>query len=292
MKAIYALAVAAAVMFTACSKDDKPTPKPDGGATYVYTKVQGKWLFGEEVIIPTGKKAADSKSGLFGKRGNAQGKEASAIVSFVEFLSDSTFLVVDAMGATFKGSFTAKDSTTIDLKDFGTISGISFTEGKINFKLTYKDQQIVVAANKAPQIAADDRNKLICRTWYLTKEEDGGDAFEGDAVYDDNGEIIGYENVPDSITFQATLSGTYMIQFFANKQLLDADVANWKWHASANTFQYWWGNQEPSEDENLVIIRELTKDVLKITESDDYNQDGQVTADEITKNTLRPAVKK
>jgi hypothetical protein len=78
---------------------------------------------------------------------------------FIEFINDNTYLIYDAKGNYFTDKFEAKDGQTIDLSGFGTIKEIKFTEGKIDFKITYNssNQTISISANKASAMTLNER---------------------------------------------------------------------------------------------------------------------------------------
>lgn len=284
MKKIYLLAVAATLVFFACSKDkdDDTTPEiPENGASALYVKALGKWTFGDLVLQD--RKAAIPKT----RKGFAFAREAGDDnVGFIEFLSDSTYLLTDTQGHFFTGKFSAKDSTTISLGTYATLSGITFAQSGINFRLTYiaSNQSISITAVKAAAIPASDSTALLCRNWYLTRNE-SGDNFYSNERSDTAG--------VDSLCVQMTASGTYMVQGFHNKVLVEADVMNWRWHSSKrNYFVYWYPEEIVlNEDDNSVLVRELNKNVFKAFEKDDLNNDGKIDAEEGWKWEFRPAGK-
>ncbi|WP_295117150.1 hypothetical protein [uncultured Chitinophaga sp.] len=278
MKSIYALAVAAALVFTACSKKDDA--KPDTGAKTLSTKVLGKWSLGSEVEIGAR------------KAGSTLAKETSVGEGFVEFLADSTYYIHDARGKFYTGKYSALDSINISLGSFGKITAISFTSTGINFKLTYgaNNEELTLAGVKIQTAAADDKTKLISRIWSLTKEDNGESMFGQWPVWDAAGEIVGYKQI-DSITIQFSTYGTRILRRFENTVLIDTDVTNWKWHATeANRFLFYPVGTNPGEYPYETAL-ELTKDIMKTEQVADFNGDGLLTADEKYKYTLKPAVK-
>jgi hypothetical protein len=289
MKSFYALAVAAVVCLAACSKDD--SPKKDSPANVLYSKVLGKWSFGG-VVIEARKKPVEKGSPLSRKLSSGLAKEADMGAGFIEFLSDSSYFIYDAAGNVFSGQFSPKDSTSISLGAFGSISNISFAEKNIGFLLTYNGgKTLTIEANKAEPIVMDDRSKLLCRTWYVTKEEAGEALLGWEFEYNDNGHVDSV--YIDSVGIQLTGSGTYIVQTFSKKVVQSAEMANWKWDATkSDRFLYWWGNDVPNPETDFVTVRELTSSVLKTSELMDLNGDGITQPDELLKYTLKPAIKK
>jgi hypothetical protein len=285
MRKFYAITIALAVLLLSCSKKDStaPDPDPNGGpdpavaaaAKKLQKDVEGKWTFKNATLpLRVGVKAT-SGSRLFSQHViNRTGRiletaPAGDKTGFIEFLSDSTYMLFDAAGNYITGKFQATDGKTISLKDFGTLSEITFAQEKINFKITYSsnNKSITISANKAQPIPESEKAKLLSRKWYLTHEEDGHVIFEEEAeIYDDEGNVTS-TFFPDSLNFIMSSSGTYVVETFEKGHLKQAQMANWKWHSTlTDRFVYWWYDVIEDEDRDVVIIRELTKDVFKATE--------------------------
>ncbi len=282
MRKLYAIVVALSVILLSCSKknDSAPDPEPDPAAVAAAAKklhadIQGKWTFGGVVLSQRVGIKTTKGSWLrpnSPKHQTARIQESGPIkTGFIEFLSDSTYIIYDAESNYFTGKFEAKDGTTISLANLGTLSGINFAQEKINFKLTYtsNSKSITVTANKAKNVPAGDKAKLLGRKWYLTHEEDGHTMLEEELeIYDDNDKLID-KFIPDSINYQMSSSGTYVLQLFVKGELRNAQVANWKWHSTkTDRFVYWKYDMPVDEDEDVIIIRELTQDIFKATEYD------------------------
>lgn len=225
-------------IFASCKKDDKASPTPPETPA-LYQTVLGKW----NVIRPSGRIQQNSISSKI---------QSPAELTSVEFLSDSTYVIVMDENEVTTGTFTVTDSTSITLSGLGNLSEIKVADGKMNFKLYYNGNSITLSANKAAEVALTGDTKLLCRTWYLTNT---------DSIYED------YEDGTNKITVLFSAAGTYLVQNFRNDTLLEANIANWKWHATTpKTIQYWWDGEEPDEDD-AVTITELTSASLKITET-------------------------
>lgn len=227
-------------IFVSCKKDDKASPTPTP-TTALYNTVLGKWT----VIRPSGRIQHNIASKI----------QSPVELTSIEFLNDSTYVVITGENDVTTGTFTVTDSTSITLTGFGSLSEIKVADGKMDFKLFYNGSSLVLSANKAAEITLTSDTKLLCRTWYLTKEE------YGDSVYSDT------EDGADKITVLFSSAGTYLVQFFKQNTLLSAQAQNWKWHASKPmTIQYWHDDEQPDEDSYLSVT-DLNSSSLKITET-------------------------
>ena len=208
--------------------------------------------------------------------------------AYIEFLSDSTYMIYDSEGHFSQGKFNAVAGDSISLGTFGSLGGIKLADGKLDFKLYYAagSKSVTLSANKAPAVSTDSRTALLCHPWYLTKEDYGGTLIGSEDEYY-NETTQQYEAYTiDSLSFVITTSGTYIVQTFQKGVLKTADVANWKWHSSiANRFVYYWDDQPFDEANDFVVIRENTTAVLKLSEFED---DGNQGTNEL-KYTLLPA---
>jgi hypothetical protein len=304
-KSIYAIMIAVCFMQVSCSKkDQQPEQKPDpievtDTAKKLQKDVQGKWTFinaafpktssafeGKTIITSPTLKSMARLSAI------ANTSDVAPKTGFIEFLNDNTYIIYDAKGNYFTGKFEAKDGQTIDLSGFGTIKEIKFTEGKIDFKITYNssNQTISISANKAIAMTLNERTKLLCQTWeFVSIEENGKDIrvngkWEVFGGLDGNGhDIIVYA---DKVYVTFSLSGTYFVHSYDKTKLMSGQVYNWKFHpTNQNKFLDYDNdfNLASVTEEDYVTITELTKDALKIEEV--YSYDNKV---ETTKMVLRP----
>jgi len=295
MKKIFILIMAAMPLYYACKKsngsDPGNGPDPSPAAKKLQTDVTGKWQTANlSLTAPTGfhngiithsssvihfGQKMHTKPGNVAVTGLDQPESGGTNTGYIEFLSDSTYLIYDSAGRFFQGKFNAVTGDSISLGKFGSLGGIKLADGKLDFKLYYSgsSKTVTISANKAPAITADSRTTLLCRSWYLTNVDAGGTIIGSTGEYY-NESTQQYESFTiDSLGFFITTSGTYIIQQFEKGILKSADVANWRWHSSiANRFVYYWDNQPVDEENNYVVIRENTTAELKLSEF--YDGDG------------------
>lgn len=282
MKNILSILSLALILFS-CSKKDDNNPNPATSEKQeLYNNVIGRWDFDVETsfrsraAVSGKRKTSLLNKGIFS--GHLSKKESS--IGFLEFLSDSTYLIYDSEGSFYSGKFDVKDGTSIDLKNFGSLSDIKFSQGKIDFKISYSSpaKTIHIAANKADKVASDNRTTNLSRNWLLTKEASGDYVYEhGTEVY--NEETDDWETLYfDKLTILFSQSGTYLVQYYKNGVLLSAEVANWKWHSTDSKFIYWWDTYPEDEDESSVEVLELTNIRLKLLET----FEGENGLDELT----------
>lgn len=243
---LYLFVSAAFAVLSSCKKEDHPAPQTVS-VSPLYNAVLGKWN-----ISTTAGRITDNNTNISSKV-----QSPPQMVS-IEFLSDSTYIVMLNDGTVTTGTFTITDSTSVTLPSFGVLSDIKVADGKMDFKLRCNGTEIILYASQADKIALTSETKLLCRTWLLVAPE------YGDSVYH-----YSKDNTVDKITFLFSSSGTYLVQYFQKDTLLMADVANWKWHATrAMTIQFWWGDDKPKDaDDNLVTIEVLQSGALKLTET-------------------------
>lgn len=236
-------------VLTSCKKDDHISPQPSIFSP-LYNAVLGKWN-----IATTAGRITDNQSGISSKI------QSPTQMASIEFLSDSTYIVISNDGTVTTGTFKITDSTSITLPNFGALSDIKVADGKMNFKLQCNGADIILYANQSDKIALTSDTKLLCRTWLLVPPE------YGDSMYH-----YSKDNTVDKITILFSSSGTYLVQYFQKDTIVLADIANWKWHASRPmTIQFWWGDAEPKDDDNLVTIEALQSGALQLTETVTFN---------------------
>lgn len=303
MKKIPLLLLAGMTLLFACSKNDDDGPAPDPNkeaAEKLQKEVQGKWLFGADVVlggrqvVPAGSKTLRSLMGrpqsqqVTPNGTNGTTGTNGVIQGFIEFAADSTFIIYDVNERVYTGKFEAKSADSIVLSGIGYLTGIKITGDKLDFKLFYNatSKTITIATNKTVAIPANDRAALMCKgPWYITKEESGADWIgQEEEGWDENGNPAPY--IVDSVTFLMSPNGTYLIQVFSGDKLKEANMANWTWHPSKpDRFLYEWDNG-PFDEDNDVQITELTANILKLTEG--WDEDGDDVDDTFEKWVLKP----
>ena len=239
------------ISFASCKKDSTPPDPPQDPEPQptLFEAVQGKWTLDAAPTNP-------------GKRNIVSGKhQDSPQYISVEFLSDSTYIVVLDNGYVIDGKFSIPDSTTINLKELGVISDITFAGTSLTFNISTSGWgEVSVAANKAPAIPENANNTLICKTWELNSTA------WGPATFNRNG-----GNGHVSVKLRFSPSGTYFVkQYIIPDTLAYAATTSWHWHPSKpNTFIY--TSEEGSDNE--VVITALTDSSLKM-EEDFVNNNG------------------
>jgi hypothetical protein len=231
---------------TSCKKDDYTSPQT-GTFSPLYNAVLGKWN-----ITTTVGRVTNNQSNISSKV-----QSPPQMVS-IEFLTDSTYIVILNDGTVTTGTFKVTDSTSITLPNFGVLSDIKIADGDMDFKLQCNGTDIILYANQSNKIALTSDTKLLCRTWLLVPPE------YGDSMYH-----YTKDNTVDRITILFSSAGTYLVQYFQKDTLVLANIANWKWHASrAMTIQFWWGNNEPTgDDDGVVTIEVLKSGALQLTQT-------------------------
>jgi hypothetical protein len=219
-----------------CTKDHGIDPKPDNPSKKeeLQKDILGKWI----VETSSGRTMGDN--------------------AFLEFLSDSTYIIYNITDTLVTGTFEATSGTEISLEGFGSLNEIKFASEKISFKLVYSGKTITITAGKSGVIDPGDKTKLLTKNWSLTTEE-GGSA------------LINETTGIDRVTILFTASQTYLVQFFSNGKLVESGMNNWKWHAlDPNRFVYWEDGQDIKEG-NYGVIHELSETHLKVTDNADGN---------------------
>lgn len=177
--------------------------------------------------------------------------------SFIEFSNPNTF-VLSLRGEKFvSGKFSVDNSSTISLGDLGRIDKIVLSPGNVEFTLSYDNKSVSLKGNRTTVNNSDDKTALLCRKWLMTNQEDGKDTLGGFV----DRSLLTFSN-----------SGTYLIEAYTNGNQAPAVISwNWKWHSTlSDRIVYWREGNEIEEDKKYIIIRELTQDTLKITESNVY----------------------
>lgn len=232
------------IFISGCSKDNSIEPEQDTDTkkTELQKAILGKW-----VVATSSSQRTMSEN------------------AFLEFLSDSTYIVYNLTETLVQGKFNATSGTNISLENFGTLNEIKFTQNKIDFKLIYSNKTLAISANKTAVASATDKTMMLTHLWSLTSDESGSI-------------VLGNTNnnwnkIITKFTVRFSPSGSYIASIYNNDEIIYAEVANWKWHSTkSDRVVYWSGNDAILEEENYTIIRELTETNLKTLEfSEDEN---------------------
>ncbi|MBX2925022.1 MAG: hypothetical protein KF746_22665 [Chitinophagaceae bacterium] len=238
------------IIFNACKKNDSGGDPPPAAENPLYKNAIGKWNIN---TTPGRTKQPNMVSSKI--------QDAADLVS-IEFLSDTTYVIVSKDNDVFTGTFSAPDSSSINLSNFGKLTEIKIAGGTMNFKLSKDGNTILITANKAETIPLTVNTELLCKNWYLTEEDFGEDLYDEDI---------------DKVTVLFSTAGTYLVQSFNKGIVIEAEIANWKWHPTEpNTFIYWW--EELPDEDDKVKITELSKNKLRMEESYyEYDDDDNPT---------------
>lgn len=303
MKRIPLFLLAGMTLLFACSKsnDDPPATDPTKEAAAKLQKdVQGKWHIDGNINV--GRVAQPQRATVLRtltgrvkpqqvQTNGTSGTDAPPMKAFIEFNSDSTYIIFDDNQKVYTGKFEAKTGDSISLAGFGYLTGIAIESSKLTFKLHYSatSKTISITSNKAEPVKANDRTTLFCQhPWYVTTEADGAEMLNYEDWEYVDGKEVSY--IVDSITITMSKNGTYLIQQFSKSKLKRAEMARWQWHSTkADHFAYNWDDRDFDEENNVVQITELTSSVLKVIEKGDDNGDGIVETSQLV---LRPAIRK
>lgn len=239
----FVVSVLLLVFLSACSDDHTTDPGPETNpdTEKLQKSIVGKWV-------------VESRSG-----------RTMAQTAFIEFLSDSTFVLYNVTDTLVQGKFNATSGTDVSLEKFGSLSEIRFAQNKISFKLTYANNILTISANKVDAVESSDRTNKLSGSWSLTADENGVDFFNEN---NDWGKMV------VKITFFFSPSGTFIGQVYAADGLILSETRNWKWHSDkADRFVFWEDGAVVNEQKDYVIIRQLTESILK-TQEYHPDQDG------------------
>ncbi|MDR3286775.1 MAG: hypothetical protein LBT27_04975 [Prevotellaceae bacterium] len=193
-----------------------------------------------------------------------------------EFNKDGNYIVVENPTAT-SGNITQAAAATeptvhfgkyqitdnvVKLVGLGTMVVTGIVGSQINFNFATDanpELKLDYTAIKAPNVANSAKTDLFCRTWKITAETE---------------KVNGVESIPARSFLGCTAlfshAGTYLMNY---QDGTPPELALWKWKNTTETeFYYSWKNWEGFvENEHFVIIAELTKNSMKINESQDDN---------------------
>jgi hypothetical protein len=187
---------------------------------------------------------------------------------FIEFIDDETFIIVDEDFDTIYGKYKLLNMSSISLEGIGEIFDIQITTESLKFKFKNEGSILTVNANKAKAITENARNTLLCRNWEIDDRQfeiDNGEPLFSE--FDNKWFKEKYGLVPNRNEIIFSKYGTYLSLAYRENTLLAVKTANWEWNEikGYNYFNYWWWDY--LDEDNYCSIDQLTKDVLKITNS-------------------------
>jgi uncharacterized repeat protein (TIGR01451 family) len=271
------------------SQPEPQAPENNGDVEQLKKDIIGKWNAEgtnfETAPAKAARKAGSLSAGISGTNRAARVSSSATSQSggFIEFFTDGTFIIYDALQNFYTGNYHVKDGVSIDLSGFGAIHDIKIQGGKIDFILSYQQsgqqKTLQITANKAAAVPTSERTQLLCRTWELEYFEEGIDsAGNWRETYWENGKVYEKKNGVWEITdefskFLLTFSdyGTYMITVHDDKGEIREngfEMANWKWHPIDSSKLLIWDGEEPiTETEynnrSLFLIIKLTEEQLE-----------------------------
>ncbi|WEK35475.1 MAG: hypothetical protein P0Y53_23535 [Candidatus Pseudobacter hemicellulosilyticus] len=296
------LTVTAFWVLLTSSMNNDPDPKKPLAAAELQKNIQGKWLFRglslEGMSAPSAVSSTIHHSFTpLANRFHLQlngtivdaglpTREAKSGTGFIEFLSDSTYMIYDAGGRFITGSFHAETGDSISLNCFGSLSSINMADGNLQVRICHSGKlpPVLVSGTKEAPLPEEERTAILCRNWYLSTEGNGDDVL-GESLYmTEKGRLQTF--FQDSIACAFTPSGTFLMQRFEKGVLKSAGIANWKWHPTEPNRFIYYRYDKPIDDNRSARLKELNPVLLKMQELVDENEDGM---DEEWNWVLRPA---
>lgn len=248
---------AATAMIASCSKNDyRPETDPVPTREDLKISLTGKWAVPSGVISPLIPTSTSTEAA-----GGAQTDEAGPVTvpTYVEFFSDSTFLLVYENHIMRYGSYTTKSADSLNIEFFGSAGGIRIKDNKLEFRFTeeYSKKVANITATKQGVVGTDERTGNISRKWYMQKEE-------GYREY--------YSEIIDSVNIRYSNYGTVLAEYYAGTVRQETVLRQWQW-VSNGTKLIWTDPASPGSEPVQITVRELGKTVLKTTEMVELNSD-------------------
>jgi hypothetical protein len=225
------------LIFTSCSKTDhSPEPEKPVENSTLQTDLVGKWV----VASMNGR--------------------ATAEAAFLEFLADSTYIISSITEKIEIGKYLSVSDKSAQLDGFGEVTRVAFSQGKITCLLSSSaGRQITITAVRTPEVATDNRTKLLARAWALTSDEDGEKLLTSDSD----------PNVKFDMDFIFSAAGTYLVVYKFQGQIEPGVKGNWKWHSTDQDKIVWWREGDLIDENQNLVLRTLAADLLKITNKTD-----------------------
>lgn len=175
-------------------------------------------------------------------------------MAYIQFFSNNTYVVSEASGKVTSDSYSFSNVNDIVVENFGVIKDFKVKDEQASFKLIQQNKEVSINAKKAQEISETDKTKLLCRRWKMLPIENGKDSL---SQYIDS----------SFVTF--FVDGHYETECYGKGRNKAMKLNHfWAWHPSlSDRFGYWIIQRPREDDKYYTIIRELTANELKTTES-------------------------
>jgi len=174
--------------------------------------------------------------------------------SYIQFTADGIYIVNNGEKNLATDKFLVTGPDKVSLNNFGSVQNIKISDGAATFELLHNGKNLSISAKREIVLPESERTEMLSRKWKMLNIENGVDTL---ALVDSS-----------FVTF--IKSGTYLTEAFVGPKNNGPLVTtlNWRWHSTlSDRIVYWRAGTEIDEDKNYIIIRELSDDTLKITES-------------------------
>jgi hypothetical protein len=181
---------------------------------------------------------------------------------FIEFLKDSTFLIIDAEENGFRGKYRLNEDE-IELTGFGTIEDYSLATGKLIATIKKSDtgESVDIEAIKVAEAEIDEKTRKLMGEWYMV-EEIGGNLFLGKDVtlYSKSGDPI-IQGVIESVLVGFMPSGINYNMALIGGKLYMNELLYWKWKPNSDEiFIYEKKDQAPNDNSEGILIDQLSEE--------------------------------
>lgn len=195
---------------------------------------------------------------------------------FIEFLRDSTFLIIDAKENGFRGKYLLKEDE-IELTGFGIIEDYSLEEGKLiaTIRKSGTGEVFRIESIKFTIPPIEERTEMLMGEWHLV--EVLGDPRYLDQViklYNTKKELIA-EGKLEGVLIGFTPSGVYYNMLKIKGKLYMNELLYWKWKLNSSSILiYGRKNNPPSDSSAGLLIENLTKNEFTWYEGDEPDNSG------------------
>lgn len=276
--------------------EEPVTPDPDGeeGILGLFSKLQGKWIYGER-DRSQGREKSNAPNRFFGitkQLAKSNARTMDDFQGFIEFLSDSTYIFNDpkVLQSRWKSGYgkfqldTANSKIILEGLGEVEVKEINAENLKIELKVTSSSSSYSLEAVKRELVDTSEKTNLISRIWSLTDETAYGKELleavkSGVEIYGENDQVVD-TIYPEEVLIIFTPSGTLMTAHGLGKTIREFDKINWRWNAARTglitSFDY---TKFEEEDDDLYFadVVVLTEDRLETREIWEDSEGNQVT---------------